>query len=542
MTPGRRPSYAHFSGRACPWRDPGGPQTGAQPRGSNTSTTRGRAIIRRPDGAATELDLGPRLRLGRAADNDVVVDDQQVSRHHAEIRRDEDGGYTLIDLGSANGTDINGRLLTMPARLRDGDVVGVGSMTLAFHHEQVSAPLLDDAEDLTLAHRPVPERLVLGASPQMAQILHLVDTAARSPIPVLLEGETGTGKELVARGIHAAGARSNGPFVAVNCAALAETLLESELFGHRRGAFTGASQDHRGHFEAASGGTIFLDEVGEMSAAMQAKLLRVLEGGEIVPVGETRPRKIDVRIISATNRDLHAEVERGTFRGDLYYRLAAFPIHLPPLRARREDIPLLAKNAVLRAAQRHGKRVPGIAPAEREALQRFSWPGNVRELRNELQRAVALARDGETIQLRHLSERIAERVVPPRGAAHGQAPSSSTDRTASPGADVIRAEPSQAADRRAAPLASEGGPGTSGSAQPEPRALPDGSPPSDLACAPETSTEAASSDLREARAAFEARFIAEVLAQSGGHIGKTARALGLSRVALHKKLKDYGIR
>jgi transcriptional regulator with GAF, ATPase, and Fis domain len=249
-----------------------------------------------------------------------------------------------------------------------------------------------------------PDIVATGAG--MSEVLALMESAAASPIAVLIEGETGTGKELVARGIHTAGARAENAFVAVNCAALPETLLESELFGHRRGAFTGATQDQRGLFEAASGGTIFLDEIGEMPGAMQAKLLRVLQEGEIVPLGDRRPRRVDVRVVSATNRELSAEVRAGRFRQDLFYRVAAFPIRVPPLREHREDVPLLAARFLATAVTRHRKRVPGFEPAVLETLAGFDWPGNVRELENEIERAVTLARDGEAITPRHLSAKL----------------------------------------------------------------------------------------------------------------------------------------
>jgi len=247
---------------------------------------------------------------------------------------------------------------------------------------------------------------IIGTSALVGDVFRLMESAAGSTIAVLIEGETGTGKELVARGIHRAGPRGEGPFVAVNCAALPEALLESELFGHRRGAFTGATHDQRGLFEAAGDGTILLDEVGEMPLAMQAKLLRVLQEGEIVPVGDTRPRRIDVRVISATNRDLSVWVARGTFRQDLYYRLAAFPIRVPPLRDRREDIALLAHHFLRVAAERQNRRIEGIEPEVLETLVQFDWPGNVRELQNEMERAATLARDGDSIGLAHLSAKL----------------------------------------------------------------------------------------------------------------------------------------
>jgi transcriptional regulator with PAS, ATPase and Fis domain len=320
---------------------------------------------------------------------------------------------------------------------------------------------------------------MIGTGPAMTEVFQLMESAAASPIAVLIQGETGTGKELVARGIHRASARANEPFVAVNCAALPETLLESELFGHRRGAFTGATQDQRGLFEAASGGTILLDEIGEMPAAMQAKMLRVLQEGEVTPVGERQPRKVDVRVISATNRDLAAEVARRSFRDDLFYRLGAFPIRVPALRERRQDVPLLTQRFVAAAAERHRKRVPGVAPAALDLLTRFDWPGNVRELQNEIERAVALARDDEILGPERFSPKL----------------------------------------RAAATTA-----------------------PAESGAAPPAAPSAGSSELREARTAFEVQFITRVLREQGGNISRAARALGISRVALQKKMKEYGLR
>jgi Nif-specific regulatory protein len=249
---------------------------------------------------------------------------------------------------------------------------------------------------------------IVGTSPAMGDVFRLMESAAGSTIAVLIEGETGVGKELVARGIHRAGPRADGPFVAVNCAALPEALLESELFGHRRGAFTGATHDQRGLFEAAAGGTIMLDEIGEMPLAMQPKLLRVLQEGEMVPVGDTRPRRVDVRVVSATNRDLNDAIARQTFRQDLFYRLAAFPIRVPPLRDRRDDVSTLAHHFLRAAADRQGRRLEGILPDALDVLVHFDWPGNVRELQNEMERAATLARDGDAIGVGHLSAKLAK--------------------------------------------------------------------------------------------------------------------------------------
>jgi transcriptional regulator with GAF, ATPase, and Fis domain len=326
---------------------------------------------------------------------------------------------------------------------------------------------------------------IVGASPGIQEVLRLMESAASSPISVLIEGETGTGKELVARGIHAASDRADAPFVAVNCAALPADLLEAELFGHARGAFTGAVAERRGLFEAAHGGSILLDEIGELPLTMQVKLLRVLQEGEVMAVGTSRARAIDVRIIAATNLDLRAAVAGGTFRADLYYRVSAFPIALPPLRARREDIPLLADQFVRDAAERHRKTIVGIAPDAFAQLSRYDWPGNIRELKNEIERAVVLTRANGTIEVASLSAGVQQFLSTP-----------GTPQTTSPA--------SHSADTP---------PATGGNA-----------------------------DLRDARAAFEARFIAEQLEKHGGNVSRTAAAIGISRVMLQKKMKDYGLR
>ena len=246
---------------------------------------------------------------------------------------------------------------------------------------------------------------VIGSSERMGRVLDLVERVARSDVTVLITGESGTGKELIARGIHFSGPRAERPFVALNCAAIPETLIESELFGHKRGSFTGAIADSKGKFEEASGGTLFLDEVSAMPPVLQPKLLRVLQEQEIVRLGESAPRKVNVRIIAATNRDLQTMIADGAFRDDLYFRLAVVPIGLPPLRERREDIPLLAEHFLKRACERHKL---GELRMDREvfaALSAYSWPGNVRELENTVERMAVLS-TGETITLEDLPESI----------------------------------------------------------------------------------------------------------------------------------------
>ena len=254
--------------------------------------------------------------------------------------------------------------------------------------------------------RPLAFDTLIGARGGLRAATELARKVLDSDTTVLLTGETGTGKELFARLIHDNGSRRGRSFVAQNCGALPESLLESELFGHARGAFTGAIAERRGLFEEAHGGTIFLDEVGEMSPAMQLRLLRVLQEGELRRVGETATRRVDVRVIAATNADLETEAAAGTFRKDLFYRLNVFPIHLPPLRERAADIPALAEHFLAMYRTRARRAVPSISPEAMARLRAYPFPGNVRELENEIERAVALAEPGEAIAPAHLSERV----------------------------------------------------------------------------------------------------------------------------------------
>jgi two-component system response regulator HydG len=244
---------------------------------------------------------------------------------------------------------------------------------------------------------------VIGQSPAMRQLLGMISAIAASEATVLISGESGTGKEVAARLIHANSNRRKGPYVAVNCAALTETLLESELFGHEKGAFTGADKRREGRFLAADKGTIFLDEVGEIPPAMQAKLLRVIQERELQMVGGDQTIRVDVRILAASNRDLRQEAEAGRFRQDLYYRLNVVSLHLPPLRDRREDIPLLAMHFLKIFATKNAKAVKGFTPAAMDRLLKHSWPGNVRELENAVERAVVLL----------IGEYVSERELPP---------------------------------------------------------------------------------------------------------------------------------
>ncbi|MEW5866353.1 MAG: sigma-54 dependent transcriptional regulator [Bacillota bacterium] len=236
---------------------------------------------------------------------------------------------------------------------------------------------------------------IIGTSEKMQAVFRLVEKVARTDATVLIRGESGTGKDLIAREVHRQSLRANKPFISINCAALPETLLESELFGHARGAFTGAVSTKRGLFEEADGGTVFLDEVGDVSLALQAKLLRFLQNREFIRVGETLVRRVDVRVIVATNKDLEEAIERGDFRRDLYYRLNVITVHLPPLRERREDIPLLAKHFARKYAASLLKGPITFSAEAMAALCAYNWPGNVRELENAVERAVVLAEGNE---------------------------------------------------------------------------------------------------------------------------------------------------
>ena len=347
---------------------------------------------------------------------------------------------------------------------------------------------------------------IIGTAPSMVDVFRLMESAAATSIPVMIEGETGTGKELVARAIHKASARCDGPFLAINCASLPETLLESELFGHRRGAFTGAVRDNPGLFRAAGGGVVFLDEVADMPLSMQAKLLRVLEEEEVVAIGDSFPRKVDVRVLSATNSDLKAEVDCGNFRQDLYYRIAVFPIRLPPLRERREDIPVLASWFLTAAAERQNKRIAGLDAATMELLTEYQWPGNVRELRNEIERAVALAKDNDFILPGQLTPGLS---ALSNGEPHAPVRSWSIPSAASVAVPSVTGSHADIAEHSHLEVADQ------------PHMVV---------------------TLREARAVFEARHIAEVLRQHQSNVSRSAQALGVSRAALQKKMKIYRLR
>ena len=319
--------------------------------------------------------------LGRESGVNLVINHPSVSRQHARLRL-EPGGLLVTDLGSANGTRVAGKPLSrdVPAPVRPSDAIEIGDIVLVIQrgHAPHAGP-------------QAPRLPCLGQSPAMREVAQLVDRIARGTISALVVGETGAGKEVVAEVIHRSSPRSRRPFLRLNCAAVAASLLESEWFGYERGAFSGATTSKPGLLETADGGTVLLDEVGEMPWDIQAKLLRVIEERAILRVGGLRTRRIDVRFIAATNRDLEAACAGGTFRRDLYFRLNGVTISVPPLRERREEITPLASAFIAEMSHAAGRSaVPVLEPDAQAWLEAYSWPGNVRELRNVVERAVLL--------------------------------------------------------------------------------------------------------------------------------------------------------
>jgi DNA-binding NtrC family response regulator len=339
-------------------------------------------VIEGLDAGKVHASSGARTVVGAHPSATVVLSDRSVSRFHLEIALSEDGAAVVRDLGSRNGTEVDGTRV-VEAYLKDGAVLALGQTRLRFSlgDEQIRVPV---SEKDRLG-------LLAGRSVAMRAVFSVLERAATSDATVLLSGETGTGKEATAETLHETSARKDGPLVVVDCGAVPPALLESELFGHEKGAFTGAQTARAGAFERASGGTIFLDEIGELSADLQPKLLRALESRTVKRVGGDDYRPVDVRVIAATNRDLRAEVNAGRFRPDLYYRLAVVELRLPPLRERREDLPLLVEELLTRmGATAHRDAAPLRAPDFVAELARHAWPGNVRELRNYLERCLAL--------------------------------------------------------------------------------------------------------------------------------------------------------
>jgi DNA-binding NtrC family response regulator len=348
----------------------------------------------------TASDGATGLRKASSGEFDLVLLDVRIPEKDGmevlrEIRREDPGAVVMIVTGYAT-------LEMAVEAMRHGafDYISkpfkkdelVVKVRRALEHEQLR-------EENRKLHEELRARFkfegIVGTSPKMQEVLRVAAAVAPTDATVLIYGETGTGKEILARSIHYQSPRAHGPFVAINCGAIPETLLETELFGHEKGAFTSAVGSRVGKFEAADGGTIFLDEVGDMSPAMQVKLLRVLQERTFERVGSNKPVRVDVRVIAATNKDLRQAIRDGRFREDLFYRLSVVPIELPPLRERVEDIPLLAQHFLEKYRQKYGKAVTGFTPQAVRKMRRYSWPGNVRELEFAVERAVILSRTPE---------------------------------------------------------------------------------------------------------------------------------------------------
>ncbi|MEP7124254.1 MAG: sigma 54-interacting transcriptional regulator [Byssovorax sp.] len=359
------------------------------------------------------------LSIGRSSDNDIRINHPSVSRRHAVLHIE--AGLLLEDLGGVNGTyihppsgtseaDETRRSITLAnVELGVGDHVTFGSVMSAIRRRSGQAPPRSTSDSRSA---PPPREGIIISDPVMLDLYAKADLAAEHLISVLLLGETGVGKEVLARTIHLRSSRAAGPFLALNCAALSESLLESELFGHEKGAFTGATHTRPGLFESAEGGTVFLDEAGDLPMSVQVKLLRVLEERQVLRVGGRSPRPINVRFVAATNCDLQAKVAAGTFRQDLFYRLNGFPLTIPSLRERVGDIGPLADFFAAKECLRYEySTVAVVTPQARAVLERYAWPGNVRELRNVIERAVVLGRGGE-IHPAHLPTHLTEAPAP----------------------------------------------------------------------------------------------------------------------------------
>jgi len=360
------------------------------------------------------LEKGASYTIGRDRTCDIVVAHNSVSRKHSIVRVGRQP--EIEDTGSRNGTRVDGRLLTTGERapLRAGSIVHLGSVTMfvleeSAPHEPHSARSSSSSWRVAKPIHAAPEsELAPGfvlKDERMLALYRSVRVIAESHMPVLVLGETGVGKEVLAHSINAMSSRCTRPFVKFNAAALPESLAESELFGHVRGAFTGADKTKEGLFEAANGGTLFLDEVGELSLQTQAKLLRVIETGELFRVGAPKPTTVDVRILSATNRDLSSLIAARQFRADLYYRLSGVTLHIPPLRDRPADIPALTEFFANACARKAGKPAPSLSAEAMAALCAHRWPGNARELKNVVERAVLVA-GAARIEVEHLQLKV----------------------------------------------------------------------------------------------------------------------------------------
>ncbi|HEY5920295.1 MAG TPA: sigma 54-interacting transcriptional regulator [Kofleriaceae bacterium] len=350
------------------------------------------------------LPANGKIVIGRGDDASLQLRDSSVSRRHATITH-VDGHAQLEDHASQNGTLVNRDRVSTPRPLASGDTIAIGTVTLVYHSSAwrdtgVSEPKNDQTAVRTVA---VGDRSVIVADPAMARLYELLERLAASELPVLVCGETGTGKEVAATALHQQSKRAARPLVSLNCAAIQENLVESELFGYERGAFSGAVAAKPGLLETANGGTVFLDEIGDLPPSVQAKLLRVIETKRVLRLGDVRDRAIDIRIVAATNRDLVKDVVAGRFRRDLYFRLSGATLWLPPLRDRPRELPFLAEMFLRDACRQHGRTAMQLSAATQRKLLAMTWPGNVRELKH-LMEYVSAAVDARIVEPHHLDQ------------------------------------------------------------------------------------------------------------------------------------------
>ncbi|NIO04161.1 MAG: FHA domain-containing protein [Proteobacteria bacterium] len=343
-------------------------------------------VLSGPDKGKTLVLDQPELTIGSKDENHLILSDPTVSRKHAALTESA-GVYVIRDLNSTNGTYLDG-VLIREAVLEFGRTITLGETQIRF------VPFQEKIEVYPSSKNAFGD--VYGQSIQMRNIFGILEKVVPTDVTVILEGETGTGKELLARAIHTLSARSKGPFVVFDCGSIAENLVESELFGHEKGAFTGAIYSRQGVFEMAGGGTLFLDEIGELASDLQPKLLRVLETREVKRLGGSETRRVDFRLVAATHRNLALEVKEGRFREDLFYRLSVLRLRIAPLRERKEDIPLITQQLLRNLTVEYNtSTVPEVAHETLEILNSYEWPGNIRELRNVLSRALAMG--GKTV-------------------------------------------------------------------------------------------------------------------------------------------------
>ncbi|HMG19881.1 MAG TPA: sigma 54-interacting transcriptional regulator [Kofleriaceae bacterium] len=439
------------------------------------------------------------IRIGSMEDNDVVLGDDTVSRYHCRITQ-EDNGYVLLDQRSTNGTFIN-KVRIREAFLKPGSIVSVGQSQLRFNAREEEVEIIPSPSDRCAG--------LIGGNPRMREIYSIIEKIAPTATTVVIDGETGTGKEVVAQAIHSLSPRSRNDLVVFDCGAVPPNLIESELFGHEKGSFTGAVMTRQGLFEQADGGTLFLDELGELPLDLQPKLLRALEQREVRRVGSAKAAKVDVRIIAATNRNLEDEVRAGRFRQDLFYRLSVVRLHLPSLHDRTDDIPLLVQHFLETGAFNRKPNAPPVRGVSREALsalQSYPWPGNVRELVNVVERAVSFC-DNDLIQLSDLPDYIRTAKAPP---------------------------PREVQPRRATtvPMGATSAPLVSMNPN-----TPAPAPPDELLAEGVTFKDAKERWV----ASFERDYILQLLRRNNGNISHAARAADIDRKYFRKLMKKYDI-